>query len=398
MTTSLPLQGVRVLDLSNLLAAPMTTMHLADFGADVIKVEHPAKPDELRVWGRAKDDVGLYWKVVNRNKRLITLDLSHEKGRELALELARRSDVVVENFRPGTINRWGLGYDALSRENPGLVMAHISGYGQTGPYSHRSGFGTVADAFSGYAAITGHSDGPPLLASFGLSDAATSIFGAFAIMVALRHRDKTGEGQEIDAALYEALFTLIGPNVIDYDQLGAVQQRNGSRLPFVSPRNTFQTSDGQWIAIAGSTQATFERTARGLGIEHVIHDPRFATNRDRIANVDALEEELQRAISKRTRDEVLAILDESDAPGGPVYDIPQIFNDPHFRARRNMVSIPDEQLGVVQMQNVTPRLSKTPGRIAHTGMRHGEHNSEVYTDLLGLRAEELHDLSGLGVI
>ena len=395
--TTRPLDGVRVLDLSNLLAGPMTTMFLADFGADVIKVEHPEHGDELRGWGHSKDDVGLYFKVLNRNKRLVSLNLSRTRGRELAAELAAGCDVVVEAFRPGTMARWGLDYATLSERNPGLIMAHISGYGQTGPLSHRPGFGTIAEAFSGFAAITGYEDAP-LLPPFGLADASTAIFTAFGIVLALRQRDRTGDGQELDAALYEGLFTLLGPHVIDYDQLGIVARREGSRLAFVSPRNTFQTADGEWIAIAGSTQATFERLARGFGRGHLIDDPRFATNRRRMEHAEELEAELGEAIAAAPLEEVLRILDEAAAPGGPVLDAAGIFAHPHYAARENIVTLEDEELRQVRMQAVAPRLSRSPGCIEHPGRQRGADNAAVYGDLLGLSAAELEALRADGVI
>lgn len=388
-----------MLDISNLLAAPMATMFMADFGADVIKVEHPVHGDELRKWGRRKDDVGLYFKVLNRNKRTITLDLKTPRGQALVHRLVAECDVVVESYRPGTIERWGLGYEQLSEVNPRLIMLHISGFGRTGPASDKPGFGTIGEAFSGYAAITGFPDRPPLLPAFGLGDASTGIFAAFAVLLALYHRDaRGGTGQEIDLGLYEGLFTMLGPQVIDYDQLGVVQERAGSRLPFVAPRNTFETADGAWIAIAGSTQATFERIADVLGCERLISDARFADNQARMRNAAALEAELQEAIRRVPAREILERCSEMGAPVGPVYDIAQIFDDPQYRARENIAVVPDDELGEVRMQNVVPRLTDTPGRIEHAGPPKGSHNSEVYGGLLGLAEDELAVLEDAGVI
>ena len=396
---ALPLSGVRVLDLSNLIAGPMATMYLADFGAEVIKVEHPERGDELRRWGHAKNGVGLYFKVLNRNKKTITLNLKSERGRELVKRMAREVDVVVESYRPGTLERWGIGYEDLRAVNERLIMARISGYGQTGPYSSRPGFGTIGEAISGYAYITGFPDRPPLLPSFGLGDASTAIHAAFAIMVALYYRDANGGvGQFIDLGLYEGLFTLLGPQVVNYDQLGLIQERDGSRLPFVAPRNTYQPRDGSWIAIAGSTQATFERIARALEIEHIIADPRFETNHRRLENVEALDEAIQEAVRKFTLDEVLERLQAFEAPVGPCYNIKQIFEDPHFQARENIVAVDDEELGRVRMQNVTPKLSATPGRIEHAGPPKGKYNREIYVDWLGLSEQELAELAAEGVI
>jgi len=396
---ALPLAGVRVLDLSNLLAAPLATMYLADFGADVIKVEHPARGDELRNWGLARDGVGLFFKMVNRNKRLVTLDLKSERGRELCLALARGADVVVENFRPGTLEGWRLGPDDLRAANPRLVIARVTGFGQTGPYAHRPGFGTLAEAFSGYAAMSGFPDRPPLLPAFGLGDSTAAIHAAFGIALALYHRDaRGGEGQVIDVALYEGLFTLLGSHVVDHDQLGVVPQRRGSRLAFVAPRNTYRTADGAWVAIAGATQATFERVARTLGIEHVLDDPDLADNRARVANVEKLDAVIQAAVERFSLDELLRLFDDASAPVGPAYDVAQIFRDPQYAARGNIAAVADDDLGELRMQAPVPKLTGTPGRIAHAAPRKGAHNRDVYGGLLGLGDAELAELAGEGVI
>jgi crotonobetainyl-CoA:carnitine CoA-transferase CaiB-like acyl-CoA transferase len=397
-TDAQPLAGIRVLDLSNLIAGPLAGMFLADFGAEVIKVEHPSRPDELRRWGNAKNDVGLYFKVLNRNKKTIGLDLKSDEGRALALRLIEHCDVVVENFRPDTLERWGLGWETLHETNPELVMLRISGYGQTGEYRRRAGFGTVAEAFGGAAAITGHSDGPPLLPPFPLGDATTAIFGAFGVLVALHRRAREGGGQMVDLALYEGLLTMLGPQVIDFDQLGMVQKRDGSRLPFVSPRNAYETADGAWVALSGSTQRTFERLMQGFSLDHVPTDPRFADNRGRVANADALDAEIQAAVLKLPLERVLEIAEEVEAPIGPVNEIGAIFDDPHVRDRGNIATVQDEELGTVRMQGVVPRLTETPGAITHAGARHRQYNREVYPRLLGLDEETLAGLEARGVI
>ena len=398
MSDALPLADIRVLDLSNLIAGPMAAMFLADFGAEVIKVEHPVRPDELRRWGHAKNDVGLYFKMLNRNKKTIGLDLKSDRGRELALSLVERCDVVVEGFRPDTLERWGLGWDVLHEANPELVMLRISGYGQTGAYRRRAGFGSIAEAFAGAAAIIGESDGPPLLAPFPLGDASTAIFGAFGVMVALHNRGRGGGGQVVDLALYEGLFTLLGPQAIDFDQLGYVQKREGSRLPFVSPRNAYETADGAWVALSGSTQATFERLMIGLSLEHVPADPRFADNRGRMVNAAALDAEIQGAIRKLTLERVLAAAEEAEAPIGPVNEIDAIFADPHVRDRGNIARVDDSELGSVRMQNVVPRLTESPGHISHAGAQHRAFNDEVYRGLLGLDEATLAELEAQQIV
>jgi len=391
--STLPLSGIRVVDISSFLAGPMVSMFLGDYGADVIKVEHPGRGDEVRFWGENKDGVGLYYKVLNRNKRSVTADLRTPMGVEIVKRLAGSADVIIENFRPGTLERWGLGYDVLSAINPGIVLARITGYGQTGPNSHKPGFGTVAEGFSGCVYVTGYSDRPPLLPAFGLADSTTGLSGAFLVMVALFERERRGgAGQVIDLAIYEPLFTLIGPHVVNYDQLGVVQQRTGSRIAFTAPRNTFRTRDGNWVVMSGSAQSTFERTCRALDRPELIDDPRFGDNRKRLQNVEELEAALAEGFAQFDLDEVLRRFDKHEAAIAPVYSVEQIFSDPHFEARGNIATVTDEELGgPVRMQNVVGGFSRTPGEIRHAGPRLGQHNREVLIDELGFSAAELKD-------
>ena len=293
-----PLDGVKVVDIANFLAGPIASMFLADFGADVVKVERPGTGDELRFWGNDKDGVGLMYKMVNRNKRSVTADLRTPLGVEIVKRLISDADIVIENYRKGTLERWGLGYDVLSEINPGLIMLRVTGFGQTGPNSHRPGFGTLAEGYSGYAYITGYPDRPPLLPGFGLADDSAGLMGAFLAMVALQYKNRSSKGQVIDMAIYEPLFTLLGPQVVDFDQLGLVQERNGSRLPFTAPRNTYRTKDDKWVSISGSAQSTFERMCEALEVTELVSDPRFLDNRLRIRNAIALDEALQAAIEK----------------------------------------------------------------------------------------------------
>ena len=386
-----------MLDLSNVLAGPMTAMYLADFGADVIKVEHPERGDELRRYAAGEEE--LFFKLINRNKKAITLNLKTDGGQGLIRRLARDADVVVENFRPGTLERWGIGYDHLRRENDGLVMVRITAYGQTGPMASLPGFGTLAEAFAGVAYISGFPDRPPLLPAFGLGDATTAIHAAFAVMLALFNRAaKGGSGQFIDLALYEGLFTLIGPHVVDYDQLGVVQERLGGRLPFLAPRMTYQAADDAWVAISGGTQRTFERVAEALDLHWLLQDSRFATNQLRIANVKELDEAIRLAVRKLTLAQLLERARASQAPIGPAYSVAQIFEDEQYQARENIVSVPDDRFGSVRMQNVVPRLSDTPGHIEHAGRAMGADNREVFVDRLGLSEAELDQLVRDGAI
>jgi len=387
------LSGVRVADISNFLAAPMASMFLGDYGAEVVKVEHPSRGDEMRFWGENKKGVGLYYKVINRNKKSVTADLRTPIGVEIVKRLVRTADVVIENYRPGTLEKWGLGYDVLSEVNPRIVMLRITGFGQTGPYSHKPGFGTLAEAFAGAAHITGFPDRPPLLPAFGLGDSTAGLAGAFLTMVALFERERHGgRGQVVEFAIYEPLLTLLGPQVVNYDQLGLVQERSGSRLPFTAPRNTYRTRDGKWVAIAGSAQSIFERICRALERPELIADPRFRDNRIRMENAAELDAELQSAIERFDLDALIRRFEQHEAAVAPVNNVAQIFADPHYAARQNITAVPDEELGgPLRMQNVVGNFSRTPGAIRRAGPRLGEHNREVLVEELGFSEAELKD-------
>ncbi len=382
--TPAALEGVRVADVASFLAGPTVSMFLGDFGAEVIKVERPDGGDECRMWGNRKEGVGLYFKVVNRNKKSVTADLHTEEGRDVVRRLASVSDVLVENFRPGTMERWGLGYEELSADNPGLIMLRVSGYGQTGPYAARPGFGTLAEAFSGFAFVNGFPDRPPLLPGFGLADATTGLMGALLVMMALRAREQgIAQGQVIDLGIYETLYTLLGPQVVDFDQLGLVQQRNGSRLPFTAPRNIFRTGDGQWLAIGGSSQSIFERICRALGRPELVDDERFADNQARIAHVEELDAELAAEVGRRDMADLLERFEAAEAAVSPVNTVADTFAHPQFEARENLVVVEDEELGTLRMQAPPGHLSATPGRVRSAGPRLGQHNAEVLEALLG---------------
>lgn len=389
--TPLPLQGVRVVDIASFLAAPIGAMFLADFGADVIKVERPDTGDESRFWGNSKDGVGLYYKVLNRNKRSVTADLRTPLGVEIVKRLVKTADILVENFRPGTLERWGLGWDVLSQINPGLVMLRITGFGQTGPNSARPGFGTLAEAYSGFAYINGFPEQPPVLPAFGLADSTTGLMGAFLAMVALKGREVNGgKGQFIDLALYEPLFTLLGPQAVDFDQLGLVQERNGSLHSFTAPRNCYRTKDGKYVAIAGASQSTFERMCVALEVPEIPKDPRFADNRGRVKNNKEMDPALQAAVERFTLSELMERFIACEAAAAPVNDIRQVFEDPHFAARDNIVTLFDEELQApVRFQNVAGKLSATPGRVRHAGPKLGSSNRNILIDELGFSEEEL---------
>lgn len=385
-----PLEGVKVVDLACFLAGPITSMFLGDMGADVVKVERPDTGDEIRYWGNNKDGVGLMYKLVNRNKRSVTADLRTPLGVEIVKRLIADADIVIENYRKGKMESWGLGYDVLSEINPGLIMLRITGFGHTGPNSHLPGFGTLAEGYSGFAYINGFKDRPPLLPGFGLADDTSGLMGAFLALSALHERNRSGKGQVVEFGIYEPLFTLLGPQVVDYDQLGLVQERNGSRLPFTAPRNTYQAKDGKWVSISGSAQSTFERMCRALGVPELIDDPRFLSNRERIQNAEALDDALQAAMLNHDRDDLIALLREADAAVAPCHNIAEIFEDPHYQARENIVAVEDAELGgEIRMQNIVGKFSRTQPSIRNAGPVLGESNRSLLIDELGFTEEEL---------
>ena len=376
---------VRVIDISNFLAGPVSSMFLGDSGADVIKVERPGTGDEIRYWGNNKNGVGLMYKLINRNKRSVTADLRTPLGVEIVKKLVKDADIIIENYRTGTLEKWGLGYDVLSEINPGIIMVRITGFGQTGPNSHRPGFGTLAEGYAGFASITGYSDRPPLLPGFGLADETSGLMGAYLALAALRERDQnSGKGQIVEFGIYEPLFTLLGPQVVDYDQLGLIQERNGSRLPFTAPRNTYRTRDDKWVSISGSAQSTFERMCEALNVPELITDHRFLDNRLRIQNIEVLDDALQIAILEFDREPLISLFDKFGAAVAACNNIAEIFEDPHFIARNNIIAVDDEELGgPLKMQNVVGKFSRTPGEIRHAGPKLGEHNFEILVDMLG---------------
>lgn len=376
-----PLAGLRVLDLATLFAGPLAATMLGDFGADVIKVEHPGRPDPSRGHGPGKNGVGLWWKLLGRNKRTITLDLSTPGGRETFLRLAATADVVVENFRPGTLERWQLGWEELSAANPRVVLARVTGFGQFGPYCHRPGFGTLAEAMSGFAAITGEPDGPPTLPPFGLADSIAALATAYAVMTALTARAANGRGQVVDMAIIEPILTVLGPQPIWYDQLGYVQPRTGNRSRNNAPRNTYRAADGAWLAVSTSAQSVAERVMRLVGRPELTSEPWFGSGSGRAEHADVLDEAVGAWIARHTRDEVVAAFDKAEAAVAPVYDVRDVMEDPQYRALDSVTEVPDPELGPIRMQNILFRLSETPGGIRWAGRPHGADTDAVLGEL-----------------
>ncbi|HVH77572.1 MAG TPA: CoA transferase [Stellaceae bacterium] len=390
-----PLDGVAVIDLSRLVSGNMVSLQLADFGAEVVKVEDLKKGDPLRAWQTA--GVSLHWKLYSRNKKSLALNLRAARGRELLRELIAKSHVLIENFRPGTLEAMGLDPERLFRDNPRLVLVRVSGWGQDGPYRDRPGFGTLVESMSGYAARTGFADREPVLPPTALADMVAGLYGAFATMVALREAEKSGRGQIIDLPLLDPLFSFIATEAAAFRLSGEVRERTGSRSETTSPRNVFRTKDGRYIGISASIQAMSERLFRAIGRDDMIADPRFRTNSDRVRNAALCEAPIVEFIAARTLEENMAAFEAAEVTAAPVYDIDQFIADSHVRAREILVDVPDEAMGQIPMHNVIPRLSATPGRLRRPAPRLGEHTAEILARL-GLDRAALEGLEREGVL
>jgi crotonobetainyl-CoA:carnitine CoA-transferase CaiB-like acyl-CoA transferase len=390
------LAGLRVIDCSRLVAGGVLATVLADHGADVIKVENPRGGDPLRTWLAGRGE--LWWKVYARGKRSVTLNLAVPRGQALLRRLVREADVLIENYLPGTFEKWGLTWEALSAENPRLVYARVSGWGQDGPYRERPGFGTMVEAMSGFAATTGAEDGPPTLPSFPMADMVAALAGCSAVLAALRHRDlASGRGQVIDISLYEPLLSVLGPDAAGYARAGTVRTRRGNTSDNASPRGTYRTREGKWVALSASTPASARALLAGLGLDAMLEDPRFATNDARVAHNDLVDQALQDAIGKRTLREMVRLFETNDLTASPVYDIADISRDPHVVARRILIDVPDSTLGAVRMTAPTPRLSETPATVRWTGPPLGAHNREVF-GALGIDDQHLEELQRDGIL
>lgn len=387
------LDGIKVLDLSTLFAGPLIATLMGDHGAEVIKVEHP-RGDDARRWGASKDDVSLFWKVLSRNKKCIAVNLNDEDGQQVIKRLIQDADVLIENFRPGRMEKWGLGWEDVRQINDRLIMVRVTGFGQKGPYSSFAGFGTLAEAMSGFAHITGEPDRPPTLPPFGLADGITGITGAFAVTSALLKRERTNKGECIDLALYEPLMWILGGHIVEYDQLGTIQQRNGNQSLRTSPRNTYKTKDGKWIALSASSESIAARVFAAIGKPELIEDERFRTNRSRLEHRDEVDRLIGEWASQHTQQEALELLREADAAVAPIYDVKQIVEDPHFLERGSVVSVPDPELGAMRMQGIFPKIAGDQGAIRWTGAHEiGAHTEEVLATI-GYKPEEIEAMRG----
>jgi crotonobetainyl-CoA:carnitine CoA-transferase CaiB-like acyl-CoA transferase len=393
------LAGVRVLDMATLAAAPLAATYLGEFGADVLKVEQPGVGDPIRTWGHQRDGIGLMWKSVSRNKKSVSLDLRVPEGQALARRLVEQADVVVVNTRPHTLRAWGLDYESLRRVNERVIMLHITGFGLSGPESERPGFGTLGEAMSGFAHITGESDGPPTLPPFMLADGVASLNAAYAVMMALYHRDvHGGPGQLIDINLIDPLARLLEQTLLGYDQLGIVPQRSGNRWDISAPRNTYRTSDGRWLAMSGSSPALALRVFRAIGRDDLAEHVDFSDPQRRLARAAEVDEAVASWVAGRTLDEAMAVFHRAQVAAAPVYDIEDLVADAQLRHREVFRSVADPELGAMTVQAPVPRFSAAEGRIDGLGPAVGAHNAEIYGGLLGLTAAEIDDLHARGVL
>lgn len=394
-----PLDDVRVLELGAFLAGPFCGQLLADFGAEVIKVEPPGKGDPMREWGRHRyQGRTLWWPVLARNKKSITIDLRTPEGQALVKRIVPHVDMVLENFRPGTLEEWGLGWEELSALNPGLIMIRVSGFGQTGPYRDKAGFGSIGEAMGGIRAITGFPDRPPTRIGISIGDSLAATFATIGALVALHQRQRNGQGQVVDIGIYEGVLALMESMIPEYQLTGHIRERTGNILPNVAPSNIYPTADGGWFVIGANADTIFTRLAQAMGQPELARDPRFATHHARGEHQAELDDLIAAWTIHYTADQLQAMMDEYGVPAGKIYTAKEMLSDPHFIARQSIVGVPDPDLGEIKMQNVVPRLSATPGGIDWTGPALGQHNREVFVDLLGLSEDEVAALQAKRVI
>lgn len=394
-----PLAGLRVVELATLAAGPMVATALGEFGAEVIKVEQPGTGDPMRTWGLRKEGIGLVWKSVARNKRCVTLDLGDERGRELFHRLLDISDVFVAGNRPSALARWGLGFDSVHARHPQLVMAHITGYGTGGPKSDRPGYGTLAEAMSGFAHLTGEPEGPPTLPPFMLADGVASLAATYAVVMALYRRDvHGGDGQLVDVSLVEPLARLIESAPLAYDQLGLIPERVGNRLDASAPRNAYRTADGKWLALSAASPNLAVRVYRAIGRGDLAEDPGYVEPVRRQARAREVDELVAQWVGAHTLEEAVKVFEYADVAAAPIYDAEQLLGDEHLKARGTFVQVDDPDFGPTTVQAPVARLSATPGRLEHLGRGLGADNEAVYTGLLALDAEQLAELRSAGVI
>jgi crotonobetainyl-CoA:carnitine CoA-transferase CaiB-like acyl-CoA transferase len=390
------LQGIKVVELGQLIAGPFCGQLLGDMGADIIKVEPPGEGDPMRIWGQGDEKV--QWEIIARNKRSVSANLRIAEGQDLVRRLIAKADILVENFKPGTMEKWGLGPDRLHAENPGLIIARMSGYGQTGPYSNRAGFGGIGEAMGGWRYIVGEPDRPPSRMGVSIGDTLTATYGCMGVLAALHVREKTGKGQVVDTALYESVLQVMEGLVPEYDQSGFIRERSGSFLPGIAPSNVYSCKDGEYM-IGANKDSLWQRLAEAMGCPELGPDPRYATHLARGENQIELDERINQWTRTLTVDEVDALMIAYSIPAGRVYRAPEMLDDPHFKAREAIIEVETERFGPLKMQSAFPKLSGTPSSVRRAApSKVGQHNAEVYGDLLGLRADDLAALEAAGAI
>jgi len=398
-TNTGPLADLRLVEMGTLLAGPFCGQLMGDFGAEVIKIEPPNQGDPMREWGQEKaHGMSLWWPVIARNKKSVTLNLRESEGQELARDLISKADFLLENFRPGTMERWGLSYEELKKINPGLIMIRVSGFGQTGPYSKRAGFGAVGESMGGLRYVCGDPVAPPSRMGISIGDSLAATFACLGGMMALHHRERTGEGQVVDSAIYEAVLNMMESLITEYDKAGYVRERQGSILPNVAPSNVYPTKDGSMILIAANQDTVFRRLAEAMGQPELAEDERYATHSARGAHQVELDDKVATWTRTQNADELEKMMEDSGIPSGKIYRAPEMLEDAHFRAREAIITTLHPKFGELRMQNVAPKLSATPGGVHRPGPELGEHNAEIYAQLLGMSEERMADLLNRGII
>lgn len=395
-TSNMALQGLKVIEMGQLIAGPFASKLLGEFGADVIKIEPPGVGDPLRKWRKIKDGTSLWWHVQSRNKRSLTLDLKQTEAQDIVRKLVAEADVLVENFRPGTLEGWGLGYDALKAINPRLIMLRISGYGQTGPYRDLPGFGVIGEAMGGLRHLSGYPGQAPVRVGISIGDSLSSLYGVIGVLLALQERARSGEGQEIDVALYESVFAMMESLVPEYDAFGYVREPAGSALPGITPSNSYPCNDGSYVLIAGNGDSIYKRLMSLIGRDDLGNDPRLAQNDGRSQHAELIDGAIAEWTAQRSRDEVIEALKGARVPAGYPYTAADIVQDPHYLARQ-MIEQVQTSVGPLKVPGVLPKLSRTPGRIGTGGPQLGEHNDDILAGL-GLSAEQVAGLRERGII
>lgn len=397
--TSLPLSDLRVIEMGTLLAGPFSGRLLGDFGAEVIKVEPPGKSDPMRNWGKSKDGVGLWWPIQSRNKKSITLNLRVEEGQEILKDLVKKTDIIIENFRPGTMEKWNLSYEILSEINPKIIMVRTSGFGQTGPYKNRAGFGSVGEAIGGLRYVTGFDDRPPSRVGVSIGDTLTALFATIGCLVALHERDRSGKGQVVDTALYESVFSIMESLIPDYMLAGYIRERMGNILPGIAPSNIYFIGDKTYIVIGANADGVFQRLCEAMEQPDLALDPRFVTHHARGENMKVLDLLIEEWTKSLTAKEALKRLDEKGVPSALIYSAKDIVEDPHYQEREMIIKIDHPQLGKFPMPGIVPKLSRTPGKVKTVGAETmGKHNEEVYSGLLNFDEVKINELRERNVI